>query len=71
MHHVVLDAEFLEATMQMEPEAVCFVMGHDFVREPLLFDHANSHSKCNRESGAFGTFRESWFWGNGRRRSAL
>lgn len=39
VRHVVLDAEFLEAAMQMEPESPGFVTAHDFTREPLLFKH--------------------------------
>ena len=39
LYHVVLDAEFLEPAVQMEPEGTRFITGHDFVRELLLFDH--------------------------------
>jgi len=39
LQHVILDAEFPEPAVQMESEGARFITGHDFVREPLLFDH--------------------------------
>jgi hypothetical protein len=39
LHHITLDAEFLEPSVQMEAESARFVTGHDFVCELSLFYH--------------------------------
>ena len=39
LHHVVLDAEFLQPTVQVEPERTRFITSHHVTGELLLFNH--------------------------------
>ena len=39
LHHVVLDAEFLHPTVQVEPERIRLITGHDVTGGILLFHH--------------------------------